>query len=50
MTDKLKILHLTVKRHLTSGQRKQLSSELRSAGEIEGVEWHTLAYHTTDRK
>lgn len=50
MTRQLRILHLTVKRHLTEGQRKQLSSEVRSAGELENARWHTLAYHTTECK
>ncbi len=50
MTKKTKILHLTVKRHLTSGQRKQLSSEVLSVGNLENAEWHSLAYHTTERK
>lgn len=50
MTKKIKILHLTVKRHLTSGQRKQLSSEMLSAGALENADWHSLAYHSTDRK
>lgn len=37
----MRVLHLSVVR-LSSGQRKQLEYEQRAAGELNGVEWHTL--------
>lgn len=41
-----RIVHLTVGRNLSSGQRKQLQYESSDANEIRDVTWTTLALHT----
>lgn len=43
---RIRILHLTVQRALSAGQRKQLSYEARAAGNIKTAQWDTLAFHT----
>lgn len=40
-----KVLHLTVVRQLTSGQKRQLSFEHNASGELTGATWRTIAYH-----
>lgn len=41
----MRVIHLTVLRHLASGQRKQLRQEAIAARALEGVEWTTVAVH-----
>lgn len=41
----IRILHVSIMRSLSGGQRKQLGHEQRAAKQLEGVVWHTLAIH-----
>ena len=43
---KLKVLHITAVRQLSSGQRKQLNDEYNASKDICNIDWTTLAIHT----
>lgn len=43
----MKVVHLSVVRHLTSGQAKQLACEVEAAGKLRNVAWSTVALQTT---
>ena len=40
----MKLLHLTVFRELSNGQRKQITYEVRSSKDLE-EDWHSIVYH-----
>jgi hypothetical protein len=42
----MRILHLSVVRELSAGQRKQLNYEFNTANHLKGTHWEVRAYHT----
>lgn len=43
---RLRVLHLSVQRELTAGQRQQLRCEAAVSKRLEGAQWESIAYHT----
>jgi glycosyltransferase involved in cell wall biosynthesis len=41
----IKVMHLTVVRKLSAGQRKQLGDEVTSSRNLDGIDWETVAFH-----
>lgn len=50
ISENTKIIHITVCRELTEGQRKQLKYECLSSKKIKNSEWTTLAIHSGELK